>query len=423
MTVKILKLNPNEIIVEERMRKELGNISELAASIEQNGQITPILVEERDGKFYLVAGERRLRACQKLGRTIEAKVVKKLDGLSAKAIELVENISRKDFTPVEKAKAIRDIHEELRKGKPRWTASDTARKLGVSVTTINDALKITAMVEIDPEIQKRAAKLTQAQLRQMARTKNRVEDAVKKAVLRVSSSNQKLVIEKGDFFTYDLPTDHFHAIFTDPPWGIDVESLGAAKVVQNVTGTAYDDKPSVDRINKQLEMFKRFYELLADDGRLITFCAIDNFSLWKAYAEEAGFERIYRVPMIWVKGIAGAQSAPQYYPSSCYEFMLLAYKRKNATLARKGRGNVFNVPKVPSNKLRHPAEKPVRLWEELLETFAYPGKPFLDPFCGVGGSLRAAYNYGMSEVWGIDINEACILLTRELFVPSKGVKK
>ena len=417
---KILKLNPNEIIVEDRMRKDLGNIKELAESILQNGQITPILVEERDNKYYLIAGERRLRACQELDITVEAKVVGKLANLSAKAIELVENVSRKDFTPIERAKAIRDLHEEFRKGKPKWTATDTARRLGVSHTTINDALKITAMVEIDPEVQERAAKMTQQQLRELARTKNRIDDAVKKAVSRVTASQHKIEIHKGDFFTFNLPAGHFHAIFTDPPWGIDVESLGQAKVVQMKTGTAYDDKPTTERVERQLEMFKRFYELLAEDGRLITFCPIDAFPLWKAYAEQAGFERIYRVPMIWVKGVAGAQGAPQYYPTSCYEIMLLAYKRKNATLARKGRGNVFNIPRVPSNKLRHPAEKPIALWADLLEVFAYPGKPFLDPFCGSGGSCRAAYNYGMSEVWGLDINEACVKLTMELFVPQKG---
>ena len=73
--MKILKLNPNEIHVEDRMRKELGNIKELAESIHQNGQITPILVEEKNGKFFLIAGERRLRACQHLDVTVEAKVV------------------------------------------------------------------------------------------------------------------------------------------------------------------------------------------------------------------------------------------------------------------------------------------------------------------------------------------------------------
>ena len=58
----------DKIKVENRIRKDFGNITELAEDIKQNGLINPpVVIAESDGTFTLLAGERRLRAMRSLG--------------------------------------------------------------------------------------------------------------------------------------------------------------------------------------------------------------------------------------------------------------------------------------------------------------------------------------------------------------------
>jgi hypothetical protein len=80
----------------------------LKTSIAEKGVLVPILVTPRDGRYLLIAGERRLLACQVLGmERIPARV---LDALEAKAeilaIQLVENLQREDLDPIDTAQAL-----------------------------------------------------------------------------------------------------------------------------------------------------------------------------------------------------------------------------------------------------------------------------------------------------------------------------
>ena len=92
----------SEIVVEEaaRIRKDIGDLEVLQASIEKVGLINPVLVDENNN---LIAGFRRLTACKNLGwPEIEVTVVT-LNGDQIKMldVEIAENFFRKDFTPEE----------------------------------------------------------------------------------------------------------------------------------------------------------------------------------------------------------------------------------------------------------------------------------------------------------------------------------
>lgn len=109
-------------------RKEFGDgeLQELAQSIRQNGLLSPITVKANGspGQYIIIAGERRYRAHQVLGKeTIECIVY---TGNKAKELQLIENINRKDLNPVEVANAYQgylETHtiEELAEvvGKPK----------------------------------------------------------------------------------------------------------------------------------------------------------------------------------------------------------------------------------------------------------------------------------------------------------------
>ncbi|BAQ67005.1 ParB/RepB/Spo0J family partition protein [Geminocystis sp. NIES-3709] len=82
-------------------------LEQLKSSIEQHGILEPLLVRPlADGKYELVAGERRLRAAIELKLTIVPVSIKTLTDLEAKQIALIENLQREDLNPVEETEGI-----------------------------------------------------------------------------------------------------------------------------------------------------------------------------------------------------------------------------------------------------------------------------------------------------------------------------
>lgn len=115
MSDNIIQCRVNLVKVENRYRKDFGDIEGLAASIKELGLLQPIGI---DANYRLVFGERRLRACQSLGmEKIPARTVH-LDSILKG--ELAENEFRKDFTPSERVAIGEAIERELegRVGRP-----------------------------------------------------------------------------------------------------------------------------------------------------------------------------------------------------------------------------------------------------------------------------------------------------------------
>jgi hypothetical protein len=106
-----------EIQTGPRRRKELGDLEALAASIQWYGLIHPIVIDQ---DRLLVAGERRLNACQLLGWTdIEVRIYEDLTEEERWAIELEENLHRKDLTEYERSKIMVALAETARKLTPQ----------------------------------------------------------------------------------------------------------------------------------------------------------------------------------------------------------------------------------------------------------------------------------------------------------------
>ena len=116
-------------------------LEELAASINENGIVQPITVRKKEGKFELIAGERRLRAVKLINmRTIPAYVMSVENDGSLLQLALIENIQREDLNPVDVALAYRELvethgltHGEIadRVGKDRSTIANFLRLLGL----------------------------------------------------------------------------------------------------------------------------------------------------------------------------------------------------------------------------------------------------------------------------------------------------
>jgi ParB family chromosome partitioning protein len=123
-----------------RVHFDEESLGELAASITQLGVLQPILVRSVDGRFQLIAGERRWRAARRAGLTTIPAVIRTSDDVSAVEQALVENIHRADLTPLEEAAAYQQLIEDF-----DLTHDDVAHRVGKSRSAVTNTLRLLAL--------------------------------------------------------------------------------------------------------------------------------------------------------------------------------------------------------------------------------------------------------------------------------------
>ncbi|AZN38865.1 nucleoid occlusion protein [Paenibacillus albus] len=142
-------------------------IEELSQTIRTHGVIQPIVVRVRNGKYEIIAGERRFRAVKKLGLETIPAIIREFNDSQAASIALIENLQREGLTSIEEAVAYQkliDLHnltqESLaqRLGKSQSTIANKIRLLGLGDTVKNALMerKITerharALLSLDSE--------------------------------------------------------------------------------------------------------------------------------------------------------------------------------------------------------------------------------------------------------------------------------
>ncbi len=125
--------NPNQ----PRRRFSEEEIKELAESIKEFGVLQPIIVREKNGKYEIVAGERRWRAAKIAGLSRIPAVVKEVSDEEMMILSLVENLQREDLNPIERARAIKILKEEM-----GLTDEEISKYLGKSRSTVTNILRI-----------------------------------------------------------------------------------------------------------------------------------------------------------------------------------------------------------------------------------------------------------------------------------------
>jgi len=121
-------------------RQDMGaqSLEELAQSIDRQGVMQPVVVRPIDsGRFELIAGERRWRACQLSRRASIPAIVKPVSNRDAISMALIENIQREDLSPLEQALALRRLMEEF-----DLTQRETADAVGKSRESVANLLRL-----------------------------------------------------------------------------------------------------------------------------------------------------------------------------------------------------------------------------------------------------------------------------------------
>jgi ParB family chromosome partitioning protein len=113
------------------------SIQELAKTIHTHGMIQPIVVRRRQGKYELIAGERRWRAAKSLGWTKIPAIVKDMNDAQTASAALIENLQREGLTPIEEAVAYQQLLEIH-----GLTQESLAQRLGKGQSTIANKLRL-----------------------------------------------------------------------------------------------------------------------------------------------------------------------------------------------------------------------------------------------------------------------------------------
>lgn len=129
ITLDLIDLDPANV------RRDLGELKELAASIEQQGVLQPVTVRATgDGRYVPIMGNRRCAAAKMAGLSSVPAIVRQVDQVDQRIeAQMVENIHRKNLKPSELAGAITYLlSRKDDKGKRRWTQGTLATRLGMS---------------------------------------------------------------------------------------------------------------------------------------------------------------------------------------------------------------------------------------------------------------------------------------------------
>ena len=131
----VAQVQPNPF--QPRTTFDDDTLGELVASIEASGLLQPVIVRPRNGQYELIAGERRLRAVQKLGWPQISAVVRDVDDRTLLTLALIENLQRHDLSPIDEAQGYQRLIDEF-----HVPQAEVARMVGRNRSTITNLLRL-----------------------------------------------------------------------------------------------------------------------------------------------------------------------------------------------------------------------------------------------------------------------------------------
>ncbi len=134
--IHLIDPNPNQ----PRKKFNQDQLEELSASILHTGIIQPLIVQAKDDRYFLIAGERRLRAAKLAGLKKVPIVIRTVDDRSLLEISMIENLQRSDLNPVEEAEGIQKLMLEH-----NLTQAEVSQSLGKSRSAVANSVRILSL--------------------------------------------------------------------------------------------------------------------------------------------------------------------------------------------------------------------------------------------------------------------------------------
>lgn len=384
---------------------QLG-LDELALSIKNDGLYQPIVVtplEDDEAIYEIVAGRRRFKAMTEYLkweslRKNEHFIVK--EGINALIAQFQENFNREDFTPIEMARLIKDIHDSkvkehgvAIKGKTGgWGLKDTGNIIGKDSGFVSRMLSLCENEELIkdcPNIKEALETIKQQKSKSLRKKiqKEKFEKAESSDNKELEDLIKNISVDTAENFTSSLKDETIDCVLTDPPYGINYDSL-----VHNKTCEAYEDDQE-DLLKIMRKTIPEYFRVLKPNRYCIIWTSEELVIWMKEEMIKAGFS-VGPTSLYWVKLNTGGRSLnPTKTLGSQMEVAVYGWKG-DAELAKPGSGNTFPFPIVRDKSRIHVAQKPEDLYSAVLETFTWKGDLVLDTFCGSCALLRACYLKG-----------------------------
>ena len=428
----LMYLDPKSIIIPpDRQRKDFGDERELQASIHRRGLLHPIVIAP---PRRLVAGERRLRAwlAIKGNEPIPCRPLADLSEDELYAIELEENIKRKDLTWQEVAHACAgytakyptkslaacaadlgmsddqfvryvNVGRALKKAHPRvlecttLAAADNILKRELARVMDNEFAEIDQIGDDTPEVQEADKSIQQ-------RFAEAVAQPTKPGEARAISSSAPSILQ-ADFHefakTYSGPK--FNFIHCDFPYGI---GFNEGAMLAGSQRGQYDDSADTywALVNTLIRSAPR---LMADQCHIMFWFAMEHYTVTKATFEAAGFT-VDPYPLYWHKSDGkGIIPDPKRGPRRIVETALIL--RRGDRFIVKAVGNCISAP-TQKHETEHISLKPEPVLMHFFQLFVDESSFVLDPTCGSGSSIAAALRCGAKVAIGIEKDESYVEL-------------
>jgi len=239
--------------------------------------------------------------------------------------------------------------------------------------------------------------LDQAEKENLTREQLRAE---KQNIVLESHRESTLVIDPalwlGDCIKLlkNIPDSSVDCIITDPPYGINYQSDHRLLAFTPMTNDTKEEAQEL--LDKALATSS---QKLKDGSHVFIFTSWQSIG-WMQETIAKYFT--LKTPLVWVKNNWNPGDLEGAFASRC-EIILHAHKGRRHLFGERD-DNIKYFNRVPENTLVHPAEKPVPLFEYLIEKATAPGETILDMFMGTGPACQAAKNKGRKYI-GIEIEK------------------
>ena len=259
------KINTNKISIKDINRNKLqprkyfdkSSLEELTNSIKEQGVIQPIVVRPDktiDGKYEIVAGERRWLASQNAGLHEVPVVILDIDDVKSLEFAIVENVQRQDLNPIEEAKGYQKLIDDF-----NYNQEKLSQFIGKSRSYIANSLRLLSLPE-EVLLMVEQGNLTAGHARSLIGLNNSIEIA-KKII------QKKLSVRQSEILVRQFRNKKFKLISKKDPNILDLQKALEEKVgltvsisnKKNNTGTISFEYQDLDQLNRLIEAIKKNY--------------------------------------------------------------------------------------------------------------------------------------------------------------------